>query len=270
MTTISNYTYGRSRQDNPPYIVSRIIDFAKALEIKGSPLAQGDIIEVFQLPANSVVSWAAVKVVEAANSSTLVLDLGTASADDDYVSNLDGKSLGYSPDKNATTTFRIVSDSEPLQLTIAGLTGTLTSGKVVVYCHLIELKKYPQTETVIAVPPVNTVAPTFTGDPYVDEILTATGGSWDKGSISRLWQRSLNGLGGWSNIGSGLNYTVKIGDVDFYIRYVEISTVPGATASAVTTPIGPVELDNTPPVADGLTFNGSQIIYDGDPLIFIL
>ncbi len=270
MTTISNYTYGKSRQENPPYIISRVIDFAKVLQIKGSALAQGDVIEAFQLPDNCVVSWAAIKVVEVANSTTLTLSLGTEGATDDYVDTLNAKVLGYSPNKNPDTVFKVIPESSPLQLTITGLTGTLTACKVIVYCHLVELKKYPGTESIVGIPPINTVAPFFSGDPYVDEILTATAGTWDSGSISKLWQRSLTGFSGWSNIGSGLTYTVKIEDIDFYIRYIEISTVPGVQVSATTTPVGPVQLDNTPPVTDGLIFNSSQIIYNGDPLTFIL
>ncbi len=270
MVTISNYTYGRSRQENPPYIVSRIIDFSKALQIKGSALTTGDVIEVFQLPENCVVSWAAIKVVEAANSSTLILDLGTEGFEDDYVDGLDGKTLGYSPNKNASTVYKVIDASSPLKLTISSLTGTLTQGKVVVYCSIVELKRYPGSEGIVVVPPVNLTPPSFVGDPYVDEILTAAAGTWDSGSISRLWQKSLTGISSWSNMGSGLNYTVKVEDIDYYIRYIEISTVIGSQVSATTTPIGPVQLDNTPPVTDGMIFNSSQIVYNGDPVTVII
>lgn len=130
-----------SRNDNVavPVVVHKEINWADVLTAKGSAIAASDVVEVIDVPAGTVVvgAWAYVKT--AADSTTLTLHLGNGTDPDEYVVSLDGKTVAYSPDLNSDTTFKLYSAADTLDLTLATLTGTLTTGKVIVWAEMIYL-----------------------------------------------------------------------------------------------------------------------------------
>lgn len=244
-----NRVFGHSSSTGStvPYVTQKIVDFARVYERKGSALAEGDIIEVFKIPEESLVAFATIKVTEVADSTSLSLDFGDEEDPDEYVSGLDGKVLGYAPNMNADPTFQVKPNGGTLNLTISELTGTLTAGKVVVTMMAAGLNGIAQREQRRPEAPQNITPPTFDGDEEVGGTLEATVGEWTDGSISRLWQRSADSTSGWLNVGSGKSYIIQPEDVGQYIRYIEIATSGSVSASVSTTPIGPIA-DPTPEI----------------------
>ena len=134
-------TFGHltSSATNIPYVAQSVVDFSKILTKKGSALSQGDVIKVFTIPRESIVAYATVKVLEAADSTSLLVDLGTGTYPSDYVSGLNAKTLGWASDKNSTSTFTIFPSSDTIDLTLSTLSGTLTKGKLVVSVMMFSL-----------------------------------------------------------------------------------------------------------------------------------
>lgn len=118
--------------------------------------------------------------------------------------------------------------------------------------------------------PINTVAPTISGDPRQYSVLIANGGTWLNGPVdfSYQWQISDNGTTGWSNIfaATSSTYTVAGGDLDKYIRVIVTATNANGSASAPSLAAGPVlELD----IAAGLQAYW-KMNDDGDGLLSLL
>lgn len=147
MATISNFDIEgtthqtRSGNVNVPYTMTRVVDWAKVLAAKGSALAADDVVEVLRIPAETVIMGAWLKVDTAADSTTLTLDLGDGVDADEWVDGLDGKAVGWSPNLNSDTTYKIKATADTIDITFATLTGTLTSGKVIVEALVVDLAK---------------------------------------------------------------------------------------------------------------------------------
>lgn len=122
-----------------PYTVDFVLDFAKALTAKGSALAAADVIEVLDIPAGSVVLSVGAEVTAVADSTTLTLTVGTGADADEWVAALDGKTLGWSADLDSVPTVNTYAAADTIDVTLATLTGTLTSGKVRVFATLIDV-----------------------------------------------------------------------------------------------------------------------------------
>jgi len=92
--------------------------------------------------------------------------------------------------------------------------------------------------------PVNTGAPVVSGTLSPGNNLSCTTGTWTNtpNSYAYQWQRSADGIGGWSNIGANANtYAVQAGDVGFYIRcLVTASNGLGPGAPAASNVVGPI------------------------------
>lgn len=150
MATISNFdiegTLHPSRATNVqvPYVISRVVDWSKVLAAKGSALVAADVVEVLRIPAESVVMGVWTKVDTAADATTLTLHVGNGVDPDEYVVSLDAKTPGYAPDLNSDTTYKLYSAADTIDITFATLTGTLTSGKVLVsalVCDIARVKE---------------------------------------------------------------------------------------------------------------------------------
>lgn len=111
-----------------PYVIEFELDFAKALVAKGSALAAADIIEVLTLPAGAVVLDVGAEVKTVADSTTLTLHVGTGADADEWVVSQDGKVLGYAPDLDSAPVINSYPTGDTIDVTLATLTGTLTSG----------------------------------------------------------------------------------------------------------------------------------------------
>lgn len=77
-----------------PYAVEFTLDFAEATTAKGSALAAGDVFQVIDVPANTMIHGAAAEVVTAVNSSVCTLDIDIAEGDD-FIDGGDATATGF-------------------------------------------------------------------------------------------------------------------------------------------------------------------------------
>jgi hypothetical protein len=125
---------GNGERGRKPYMVETTLDFATALSDKGSALAANDVIPVFEIKAGTLVLNAGAQIVEAANSTTLTLDIGTGVDADVFVDGFDGKSAAdtYAQNPAVYQPVMAVAD-DAIDVKAATLTGTLSTGKVRVW-----------------------------------------------------------------------------------------------------------------------------------------
>lgn len=129
-----------------PYRVEFVLDFADALTAKGSALAAADVIEVITIPAGTVVLGAGIQLIDAANSTTLTLDVGTGTDADEWVDGFDaqgGTEGAYGTDLSASPVWNTYGSADTIDVTLATLTGTLTTGKVRVYALMLDVSGTP-------------------------------------------------------------------------------------------------------------------------------
>jgi len=142
---IAGTTHSSRQLTAVPYRVGKVIDFAKALTAKGSALAATDVIEALNIPAGTQVLAAGAKVVTAADSTTLTVDVGTGADADEWVDGFDAKSTAgtYSADLDAVPNRNTYGTADTIDVTLATLTGTLTSGKLWVWALFLDLNEKP-------------------------------------------------------------------------------------------------------------------------------
>lgn len=133
-----------------PYLVEYELDLAEAVTEKGSALAQGDEIEVIQVPAGTYVVFAGFEVLEemTGTSTDATLDFGITDGDvDAFVDgfDLDAASAGdyASPASAAVTPANIFSSADTLDLLIATQTGTITGGKLRCFAIMVDISDRP-------------------------------------------------------------------------------------------------------------------------------
>lgn len=158
ISTLDNAGTGHmTRQDNPvPYLVEIEIDFADALEEKGSALAAADVIEAINVPAGTLVLQSGIQTVEVDDATTLTLDLGVTGGDvDQWVDGYDQAAaaagdhatlVGDGAAGAGTGPFLLVTTADTIDVLFATLTGTLTVGKIRVWAILMDVsnvKKQP-------------------------------------------------------------------------------------------------------------------------------
>lgn len=129
--------------NNFAYKIWKEVDIAAAVTAKGSALAAADVIEVLRLPANTfIINAGAQKTAAMTGTSTdLTFDIGTAVDPDQYVDGWDfdaaavnsyGTPLGVQLGQTLTV-------SDTIDITIATMTGTLLTGKVLVWAVVVDL-----------------------------------------------------------------------------------------------------------------------------------
>ena len=77
-----------------PYTVEFTLDFAEATTAKGSALAAGDVFQVIDVPANTMIHGAAAEVITAVNSTVCTLDIDIAEGDS-FIDGGDATSTGF-------------------------------------------------------------------------------------------------------------------------------------------------------------------------------
>lgn len=135
-----------SQDDFRPYKVENVINFADALTLKGSALAADDIITALVAPPGTAILAAGLQTMAVDDATTLTLHLGitttvgTATADiDEWVVSYDQGAAAagdYAPGLDAAPGVVVCSGFTPIDMELATLTGTLTSGKVRVWAIL--------------------------------------------------------------------------------------------------------------------------------------
>lgn len=127
-----------------PYWVQETIDFADALASKGSALADADVIEVMRIPANTVVLGAGIAVVTAANATTGTVDLGVTGVDaDEWANDFDIVAGTYGTDLSASPVWNTYAATDTIDLVLASVTGTLSTGVVRVYALMMDVSPLP-------------------------------------------------------------------------------------------------------------------------------
>lgn len=129
-----------------PYFVERYVDLADVVTTKGSAIAQGDVIEVIDVPAGSVV-WAAgfqVMSVMTGTSTDATLDFGITGGDvDSFVDgfDLDGAAANaYSAIPAGTIGGKyLVTSNDTLDLLVVTQTGTITGGVLRVWAYIADV-----------------------------------------------------------------------------------------------------------------------------------
>jgi allophanate hydrolase subunit 2 len=129
-----------------PYLVEKYVDFAAVTTAKGSAIAQGDVIEVIDLPAGCYVMGAGFEVISAmtGTSTDATLDLGVTGGNvDAYVDgfDLDGASAGaFSAIPAASNGEQtLVTTADTLDLLVVTQTGTITGGELRVFALLLDV-----------------------------------------------------------------------------------------------------------------------------------
>lgn len=124
------------------YKLRKRIDFAEALDEKGSALASGDILQALDVPVKHAVMAAVVHPVTAADATALTLDVGFASSPE---SDPDNFVDGFDATQTSTDGVPIFSvqgyttAATTVDVKLASLTGTLTSGAVDLVVWIVDL-----------------------------------------------------------------------------------------------------------------------------------
>jgi len=132
-----------SASGRTPYFVSQDLDWAKAATAKGSALAAGDIIQLIDLPANTMLIGAGAEVTTVANSTgDEVVTLQASVVSTTYVTAQAVNALGYLAEKTAGDTFGVNAarntSADTLDIVLGSTGGTSpTSGVVRVFATLM-------------------------------------------------------------------------------------------------------------------------------------
>ena len=122
---------GNSQRGRNPYLVQTVVNIATALSDKGSALATADVIPAIAVPKGTCILNAGIEVDTAQTSaSALTLDLGTGVDADVFVDGFDGTSAAGVVAQNPAAYQPVMAvAADNIDLTIATLTGTLSTGK---------------------------------------------------------------------------------------------------------------------------------------------
>ena len=132
---------GNGERGRKPYLVSTVVDFATALSDKGSALAANDVIPAIAVKKGTCIINAGIEVDTLQTAATaLTLDLGTGVDPDVFVDGFTATSAAaetYAQNAAAFQPVMCVADDN-IDLKIATLTGTLSTGKYRVWAILMD------------------------------------------------------------------------------------------------------------------------------------
>ena len=132
---------GNGERGRKPYLVSTVVDFATALSDKGSALAANDVIPAIAVKKGTCIINAGIEVDTLQTAATaLTLDLGTGVDADVFVDGFTATSAAaetYAQNAAAFQPVMCVADDN-IDLKIATLTGTLSTGKYRVWAILMD------------------------------------------------------------------------------------------------------------------------------------
>ena len=132
---------GNGERGRKPYLVSTVVNFATALSDKGSALAAADAIPAIAVPKGTCILNAGIEVDTLQTSaSALTLDLGTGVDADVFVDGFNAASAAAGTVAQNAAAFQPVmcTADDNIDLTIATLTGTLSTGKYRVWAILMD------------------------------------------------------------------------------------------------------------------------------------
>ena len=131
---------GNSQRGRNPYMVQTVLNLATAMSDKGSALAAADVIPTIAVPKGTMILNAGIEVDTAITSaSALTLDLGTGVDADVFVDGFDGTSAAGVVAQNPAAYQPVMAVADDnIDVTIATLTGTLSTGKMRVWAVLMD------------------------------------------------------------------------------------------------------------------------------------
>jgi len=131
---------GNSQRGRNPYLVQTVLNLATALSDKGSALAAADVIPTIAVPKGTMILNAGIEVDTAITSaSALTLDLGTGVDPDVFVDGFDGTSAAGVVAQNPAAYQPVMAVADDnIDVKIATLTGTLSTGKMRVWAVLMD------------------------------------------------------------------------------------------------------------------------------------
>ena len=142
LTALLAPTRGIGNPSRKPYMQELTIDLtAQAIDC-----SSGDIVQCITVPANTVILWTGVQVMESATQNTgtdATVLLGTAIDANEYVVafDIDGAAdLAYAPTV-AQAGVLVSAAADTLDLTFAGSGATFTAGKLRVYAMLMDVSE---------------------------------------------------------------------------------------------------------------------------------
>lgn len=155
MATITASTWTGDGVNNPAvstavefaYKISREISIADLITLKGSALAQDDVVKVLNIPADTAVigAWAQKTLAMTGTSTDLTFDIGITGGDVDvYVDgwDFDGAAVGsYATPQGVMTPMTVFTTAGTIDILFTTQTGTVLTGKVVVSALCVDLKK---------------------------------------------------------------------------------------------------------------------------------
>ena len=127
-----------------PYLISRTIDLADVVTAKGSAIAQSDVIEVLDIPANTMIlAGGAQKMTAMTGTSTdVTFDIGFTGGDVDNLVDgwdFDGAAvLSYATPLGIQEPV-ISTSADTLDILIVTQTGTITGGQVRVFALCVDV-----------------------------------------------------------------------------------------------------------------------------------
>lgn len=129
-TKLPNFSHPRM------VLIQETVDYADLLVAKESALAAADVFNILTIPAGCIVLYAGLTPKVVGDSTTLTLDLGDGDNDDLYVDGTDGAAL--TDGVPIMTVSKYYPAAGSLNLLFKTLTGTLTTGKVLVWALVTE------------------------------------------------------------------------------------------------------------------------------------
>jgi len=142
VTTLAGGGGGFSTAGRTPYVIDHIVDMAAAVTAKGSALAQGDIVEALEIPAQCQILACGAEVItaHAGTSTDLTLDIGITGGNTDFVADgfdYDAAAVGAvtSPVVAELPVYNATADT--IDILLATMTGTTTGGKVRVWACIV-------------------------------------------------------------------------------------------------------------------------------------
>lgn len=138
-----------------PYLIGKEINLASAVTAKGSALAQGDVIEALDIPANTMILAGGAKKTLAmtGTSADLTFDIGITGGDVDNI--VDGWDFDAAAVNSYATPLGIqepvvVTTADTLDILFTTQTGTVLTGKLWVYAVVVDLRSEDQTPGIAA------------------------------------------------------------------------------------------------------------------------
>ena len=149
--------YGR-----PTHTTVKIVDLVNAAAVKGSALAQDDVIQAVAIPAKSYIKSVFVRCIEAHDVDNIRIDVGTGVDVDAFVdaqlmtlgnggicapteggmgrSTITQASTGTLTNANSTGTLNIMATYDTIDVVLASFTGTApTTGQLAVFVEWVDL-----------------------------------------------------------------------------------------------------------------------------------